>query len=130
MGADDFIATNDDPDWATKHAMSVDLLVCTVSSPKMPLEQYLSLLRVKGQFIQVGAPEDVLPGFNAFSLIAKGCKIGGSAIGSPAQIADMLDLTAKHKVKPWTQPRAMKEANQVIQDMEANKARYRYVLYH
>ena len=58
MGADDFIATDEDKDWATKHANSLDLIVCTVSSPKMPLAQYLQLIRVKGHFIQVGAPED------------------------------------------------------------------------
>lgn len=40
----------------------------------------------------------------------------------------MLDLTVKKNVKPWIQKRALKDVNQVIVDMEANKARYRYVL--
>lgn len=40
----------------------------------------------------------------------------------------MLDLTVKKHVKPWIQKRALKDVNQVIVDMEANKARYRYVL--
>lgn len=44
------------------------------------------LLRVKGTFIQVGAPEEPMPAFNAFSLIAKGVKVGGSAIGAPYEI--------------------------------------------
>lgn len=52
----------------------------------MPLEKYLMLLRVKGVFIQVGAPEEPMPAFNAFSLIAKGVKVGGSAIGAPHEI--------------------------------------------
>ena len=128
MGADGYIATDEDKDWATHHASSLDLIVSTVSSPKMPLSSYLNLLRTKGQFIQVGAPEDSLPGFNAFSLIAKGCKLGGSAIGSPKEIADMLELTAQRKVKPWIQARPMKEANQAVIDLADNKARYRYVL--
>jgi alcohol dehydrogenase (NADP+) len=54
MGADEYIATDDDKDWATHHARSLDLIICTVSSPKMPLMEYLQLLRVKGTFIQVG----------------------------------------------------------------------------
>jgi hypothetical protein len=37
---------------------------------------------------QVTAPEDKIPSFNAFSLIMKGVKFGGSAIGSPADIAE------------------------------------------
>ena len=86
LGADHFIATNEDKDWATQNAGSLDLIVSTVSSPDMPLQEYLMLLGVGGRFIQVGAPEDALPPFNAFALIAKGVMVGGSAIGSPADI--------------------------------------------
>ena len=35
MGADTYIATDDEPDWATKYARSLDLIVCTVSSSKV-----------------------------------------------------------------------------------------------
>jgi alcohol dehydrogenase (NADP+) len=128
MGATGFIATDEDKDWAKHHANSLDLIVSTVSSPKMPLEQYLMLLRVNGQFIQIGAPEDKLPGFGAFSLMAKGAKIGGSAIGSPKQIEQMLELAAKKGVKTWNQNRPMKEVNKAVVDMDNGKARYRYVL--
>lgn len=128
MGADDFIATSEDEDWAAKHSRTLDLIVSTVSTPNMPLESYLGLLRVNGQFIQVGAPEDKFPGFSAFSLIVKGVKVGGSAIGSPEQIMHMLDLSAKKGVKPWVQKRPLSDANKAVVDMGEGKARYRYVL--
>ncbi|RSL73941.1 hypothetical protein CEP51_011704 [Fusarium floridanum] len=129
LGADEYIATEDDEDWATKHARSIDLIVCTVSSPKMPLTQYLSLLRYGGNFIQVGAPDGgELPPINAFTLIAGGFKVGGSAIGSPRDIEEMLQLAVDKKVKPWVEKRSLKDANQAVKDMEAGKARYRYVL--
>ena len=128
MGATDFIATDEDKDWAKKFANSVDIIVSTVSSPKMPLEQYLQLIKVKGHFIQVGAPEDNIPGFNAFSLIAKGVKIGGSSIGSPDDIRHMLDLFAKTGTNTWNNNYPMKEANKAIVDMDQGKARYRIVL--
>ncbi|KAL8782638.1 MAG: hypothetical protein Q9213_005225 [Squamulea squamosa] len=128
FGADEYISTDEDSKWPENHARSVDLLISTVSSPNMPLEQYLQLLRVHGTFIQVGAPEDKMPAFNAFALIAKGVKIGGSAIGSPREIREMLDLTVKKNIKPWINTRPLKEANQAVVDMDANKARYRYVL--
>lgn len=86
MGADDFIATNEDPDWSQHHARSLDLIISTVSSAHMPLESYLNMLRSNGAFIQVGAPEEYLPSFSVFSLIAKGVTMGGSAMGSPAEI--------------------------------------------
>ncbi|KAL8971918.1 MAG: hypothetical protein Q9197_003024 [Variospora fuerteventurae] len=128
LGADEYISTDEDPKWAEHHARSVDLLISTISQPNMPLEQYLQLLRVHGTFIQVGAPEDRMPAFYAFALIGKGVKMGGSAIGSPAEIREMLELTVKKNVKPWINARPLKEANQAVVDMAANQARYRYVL--
>ncbi|KAF2498921.1 GroES-like protein [Lophium mytilinum] len=127
MGADDFIAT-EDGGWAKKHARSLDIIVSTVSGPNMPLQKYLQLLRTNGTFVQVGAPEDPMPAFSAFALIAKGCKIAGSQIGSPPEIEEMLKFAAEKGVKPWIQERRMKDANQAIVDMEDGKARYRYVL--
>ncbi|ORX95307.1 alcohol dehydrogenase-like protein [Clohesyomyces aquaticus] len=128
MGADTYIATSEDKDWKKKHANSLDLIISTVSSPDMPLDGYLRLLRTNGQFIQVGAPEDKMPAIPAFALIAKGCKIGGSMIGAPHEIEEMLRFAAEKKVKPVIQQRRMEDANQAVVDMEAGKARYRYVL--
>jgi alcohol dehydrogenase (NADP+) len=128
MGVDHFIAMEEDKDWAKNNARSLDLIISTVADPKMPIQKYLRLLRTHGQFIQVGAPEDAIPGFNMFSLIGKGAKIGGSAIGSPKDIAEMLDFAVEKGVHPFIEERPMKEANQAVLDMDKNKARYRYVL--
>jgi alcohol dehydrogenase (NADP+) len=54
LGADLYISTDEDKEWAKHNAQSLDLIVCTVSSEKMPLNDYLSLLKTKGTFIQVG----------------------------------------------------------------------------
>jgi alcohol dehydrogenase (NADP+) len=128
MGVDHFIATQEDPDWAKKNARSLDLIISTVADPKLSIQKYLRLLRTHGQFIQVGAPEDTVPGFNMFALIAKGARIGGSSIGSPKDIAEMMDFAAKKGIHPFIQERPLKGANQVVVDMENGKARYRYVL--
>ena len=69
-----------------------------------------------------------LPPVNAFALIKKGIKIGGSLIGAPGEIEEMLKVAVEKKVKPWVQKRPLKDANQAILDMDAGKARYRYVL--
>lgn len=130
LGADEYIATDEDEDWAKKHARSVDLIISTISSAKMPLTSYLGLLKVHGTFIQVGAPDGgELPPINAFTIIGSGIKVGGSATGSPAtEIPEMLKLAADKQIKPWVQVRPLSEANDVVQDMDAGKARYRYVL--
>ncbi|EXJ77783.1 hypothetical protein A1O3_10012 [Capronia epimyces CBS 606.96] len=128
MGATDFIATDESDSWAADHAGSLDLIVSTVSSPKMPLPQYLQLLKLNGVFVQVGAPEDIVPGFNMFALIAKRVTITGSMIGSPKEIQQMLDLFAEKGVHTWNNNVPMTEANKAVVDMVDGKARYRYVL--
>lgn len=128
LGADAYIATDEDPEWATKNASSLDLIISTVSSSKMPIVQYSQLLRFRGTLVQLGAPEDGALEIPAFALIVKGIKLGGSLIGSPDEIREMLDLAATKGVKPWIEERPMKEANQAILDMDKGNARFRYVL--
>lgn len=129
LGADEYIATGEEEDWATKHAASLDLIISTVSSEKMPFNEYLGLLDTHGTLIQVGAPDGgVLPAISAFSFIKKSIKVGGGFIGAPGEIKEMLQLAVDKNVKPWIQERPLTDANQSIVDMEAGKARYRYVL--
>ncbi|KAL6174302.1 hypothetical protein ACJQWK_00437 [Exserohilum turcicum] len=129
LGADAYIATDEDEDWAKNNAATLDLIICTVSNAKMPLNGYLGLLKTFGDFVQVGAPDKgELPPINAFTLLRSGIKVGGSAIGSLDEIKEMLQLAADKKIKPWIQKRPMKDANSAIVDMEDGKARYRYVL--
>lgn len=128
MGADAYIATDEDPNWAEHNERTLDLIVCTVSSTKMPLSSYLKLLRTNGRLIQVGVPEGPLPEIYAFELIMKGAMMGGSGVGSPNQIREMLQLAADKNIQPWVQERPMKDANQVVVDMDKGKALYRYTL--
>lgn len=71
----------------------------------------------------VGAPEEPLPSFAAFPLIMNNVHIGGSAIGAPVVIKEMLELAAKENVRPWIIKRPMDDVNQAVQDMEKSKAR-------
>ena len=129
LGADEYIATGEDEDWVTKHSRSLDLIVSTISSSKMPLGDYLKLLKVHGTFIQVGIPDGgELPNINAFTLVQAGIQVGGSAIGSPNEIREMLQLAADKNIKPWVQLRPLKDANAAVVDMANGNARYRYVL--
>jgi len=129
LGADRYIATEDDADWAQHNFRALDLIINTVGSAKMPLGGYLSLLKVQGTMIQLGiADGGKMPELSAFSLVMSGVKLGGSMVGTPEDISEMLQLAADKGVKPWIQERLMSEANQTLVDMEQGKARYRYVL--
>lgn len=79
--------------------------------------------------IMYSAPDGgKLPEINAFALIAGNVKIGGSGIGSPAEIREMLQFAADKNIRPWVETRPLKDANKTIVDMAEGKARYRYVL--
>ncbi|RAH43679.1 NAD(P)-dependent alcohol dehydrogenase [Aspergillus brunneoviolaceus CBS 621.78] len=127
MGADLYIATDDEPDWATKYAKSLDLIISTVSSTKMPMEQYVGLLAVNGTLCQVGLPEDGTLVAPVKPLIRR-LKVTSSLVGSPDEIREMFQLVLNKGVKPWIEEVPMKNANEAIVNMHAGKARYRYVL--
>ena len=128
LGADEYIATADEKDWPERHSSSLDLIICTVSDPHMPLREYLGLLRPKGHFCQVGIPEEPLPSLDAMALVLNGTSIAFSDSANPENIRGMLELAAKKGIKAWTQVRPMEEANQVVADMAKGKARFRFVL--
>lgn len=128
LGADEYVATSEQEDWAERHASTLDLIICTVSEPRMPLQQYLGLLRVKGHFCQVGIPEEPLPRLDTMPLILNGTSISFSDSASPANIREMLELAADKEIKAWTQVRPMEEVNQAIRDLREGKARFRIVL--
>ncbi len=128
LGADEYVATDDEKDWPQRRASSLDLIICTVSSPHMPLQAYLGLLRPKGRFCQVGIPEQALPGLDPMPLVLNGSSVSFSDSASPGNIREMLELAAQKGIKAWTQVRGMEEVNEVLREMEDGRARFRFVL--
>ncbi|ROV90894.1 hypothetical protein VMCG_09971 [Cytospora schulzeri] len=128
LGADQYIATADDADWAVKNAKSLDLIISTVASCKVPIADYLKLLKKRGSLVQVGLPDDG-PFQIPAALLAMGrVKFEGSFIGSPQDLRDMLEFVTEKNVRGVIQERPMQDANQAVVDLEDGKARYRYVL--
>ncbi|SGY39878.1 BQ5605_C003g02289 [Microbotryum silenes-dioicae] len=129
MGASRFIESGDGSDKNfAPYKRSLDLIVATTNDDKMPILGYLSLLRPGGNLILVGAPEKPLPPLPAFPLILSNVHIGGSAIGSPNKIAEMLELAATQKIHPWIVKRPLDSVNETIPEMVNKGARYRFVL--
>jgi hypothetical protein len=57
-------------------------------------------------------------------LIGKGISFGGSLIGPPEMIKEMLDVAVKHNVKSWTTSHPMKEVGQKLKDMDAGRGKF------
>ena len=127
LGADSYIATEDEPDFAKKHSREFDIILNTVSSAKAPLDEYIQTLKPGGSLVQIGLPDDGKLNAPVFPL-AQRKRVESSLIGSPNEIREMFNLVSEKGLKPWVQIRPMEDANTAILDMEAGKPRYRYVL--
>lgn len=127
LGCDDYISTSSQEDMA-KYNNTLTHILCTGTSPDFQWAPYFALLRVNGQFINVSAPNWNFPELSPLYLIMNQVNISGSAIGSPAEIEDMLEFAAEHNVRPWIDVFPMRDVNKVLDDFRAGKPRFRYVL--
>jgi len=126
---ENFIIAKDQEETAKKWKDKFDLIVCTSFQKDLPIETlYFKLLRPQGRLTIVGLPEEKIPAFFGQALVNKAISFGGSIIGPPVLIKEMLDVAVKHNVRSWTSSHPMKEVSQKVKDMDQGKARYRFVM--
>jgi uncharacterized zinc-type alcohol dehydrogenase-like protein len=105
---------------------SFDLILNTVSA-NLPLDRYLSLLRVDGTLVSVGAPSQP-DTFGAFSLISGRRSMAGSPIGGLPETQEMLDFCAEHGVEPEIELISAGEVADAYERVERSDVRYRFVI--
>jgi uncharacterized zinc-type alcohol dehydrogenase-like protein len=105
---------------------SFDLILNTVSA-NLPLDRYLSLLRVDGTLVSVGAPSQP-DTFGAFSLISGRRSMAGSPIGGLPETQEMLDFCAEHGVAPEIELISADEVGDAYERVERSAVRYRFVI--
>jgi alcohol/geraniol dehydrogenase (NADP+) len=125
LGAHNFVNTRD-TGALKKVAGSFDLLLSTVSADQ-DWQAYVNSLRPKGMLCLVGASPAPVQVQGA-SLITHQKAISGSNTGSPHELAEMLDVAARHGVKAITERFAMAKANDAVTKVKKNQVRYRAVL--
>ena len=103
-----------------------DLIVSTINAAQ-EWGAYVAALRPHGKLCVVGVPPKPIS-VEAFPLISGAKCVCGSNIGSPARIAEMLDVAARHKVAAQTESFKMAEVNQAISRLRKNQVHYRAVL--
>ncbi|KAH8831154.1 NADPH-dependent alcohol dehydrogenase [Flagelloscypha sp. PMI_526] len=98
------------------------------SSEGLFFNQLLSTLAFQGKLVMVASPEQPLSGIGASRLIATGCSIAGSSIGSKKEAIQMFRLAVEKGVKSWIKVAPMSQAGAAVQAVHEGKVRYRYVL--
>ena len=125
LGAHHFVNTRESK--ALKDvAGSQDFIITTVNADQ-DWSTFIQALRPNGTFWFVGVPPSPVS-VHAFPLIAGQRTIGGSPVGSPSRIREMLDVAARHGVKATTELFPMSKANEAIDKVRKSKVRYRAVL--
>ena len=103
-----------------------DVLLSTVNADQ-DWAAYVNALRPKGTLCLLGVPPSPVA-IHAFALVGGQKAIAGSPTGSPHDLAEMLDVAARHGVKAVTERFAMDKANEAVVKVKKNQVRYRAVL--
>ena len=123
FGADNFIVSNDQTA-LQQLDYSFDLLLCTTNG-KINWEVLLMTMKKNGRLVLLGFPDVSL---NSTDLVAHQLSITGSFIGNRTGMQEMLSFAQLHSITPLIEMMPMSHANEAIQRVKENRARYRIVL--
>lgn len=125
LGADHYFAT-EDPATFTTLASQFDLILNTVSAG-LKMNAYLSLLRVDGTMVNVGAPPEPSQ-YHAFMLIKGRRSLAGSLVGGIPETQEMLDFAAQHGVVPKIEVIRAEQVDEAYERVLRSDVRYRFVI--
>jgi uncharacterized zinc-type alcohol dehydrogenase-like protein len=125
LGADDYYATSDEETFK-KLKGKFDLILNTVSA-NIDLDSYLSLLKLDGTLVNVGAPPEPMS-LNVFNLLGMRRAFAGSMIGGIPQTQEMLDFCAEHKLGAEIEVISADEITEAYDRVVASDVRYRFVI--
>jgi len=125
FGADHYYATSDAETFDTL-AASFDLIVNTVSA-HLPMDKYLSLLKLDGTLVNVGAPSEPLE-VPAFALIPFRRSWAGSMIGGIRETQEMLDFCAEHNIGSTVEKISGDQIDEAWDRVVDSDVRYRFVI--
>jgi len=109
-----------------KHLASFDFILDTVSA-EHDLNAYLDLLKRDGMMTLVGAPPAPAP-VQAFGLLFKRRRLGGSAIGGIRETQEMLDFCADRGITSEVEVIRIQQINEAYERLLRSEVKYRFVI--
>ncbi|KAK9904385.1 hypothetical protein M0R45_000819 [Rubus argutus] len=124
LGADSFLVSRD-LDQMQAAMGTLDGIIDTVSAVH-PLPPLISLLKVNGKLVMVGAPEKPLE-LPVFSF-DHGKILAGSNIGGIKETQEMIDFAAKHNITADIEVIPIDYLNTAMERLAKGDVRYRFVI--
>lgn len=103
-----------------------DLVLSTVNV-KLDWNKYIETLKTRGRLHLVGATLEPLD-LQLFPMLMGQRSVSASPVGSPANIARMLEFAARHDIKPIIEKFRLNQINEAFEHLRSGQARYRVVL--
>lgn len=125
LGAHHFVNTRESK--GLKRLTGTFDLILSTANADQDWQAYLAALRPHGTLCFVGTPPSPVA-IPANLLTGNNKSMSGCNTGSPVQIAEMLDVAARHGVKAQTERFPMAKANDAVKRARKNQVRYRAVL--
>ncbi|MCU1623541.1 MAG: zinc binding alcohol dehydrogenase [Frankiales bacterium] len=125
FGAEHYYATSEDGTYK-RLRNRFDLIINTVSAT-LPMRSYLSMLRLDGTMVNVGAPSEPME-VPAFSLMGNRRSWAGSSIGGIPETQEMLDFCALHGIAAVIEKIGPDQIDEAWDRVVASDVRYRFVI--
>lgn len=125
LGAHEVVISKNE-DEMKKHFASFDFILDAVSADH-DINAYLSLLKLDGTLVLVGAPENPLP-VSAFNLLLPRRNFAGSAIGGIPETQEMLDFCAQHGITSDVEIIPIQKINEAWERLLKQDVKYRFVI--
>ncbi|MCY8106577.1 NAD(P)-dependent alcohol dehydrogenase [Bacillus mojavensis] len=125
LGADHYYATSNQATF-TELAGRFNVILNTVSA-NLDVDAYLSLLRIDGTLVNVGAPAEP-DKYSVFSLIMGRRSLAGSLVGGIPETQEMLDFAAQHGIAPKIEVIRADQVDEAYERVLRSDVRYRFVI--
>lgn len=125
FGADHFLLA-DDKDGLRKQYYTFDLVLFT-SHAASDWTKPINLVKTRGKFVVIGFPDEKIM-LDPMELIVYEMAITGSFLGNPEMMRRMLAFSQEKGIQPMVEVMPMSKANEAVEKVKTNKARYRIVL--
>jgi len=125
LGADDYWVLSD-KETLKKNKRTFDFILAT-TSVNSDWDSIIRLLKIDATICLVGLPEEDLK-IPAFALCSGRNSFASSAVGGPAEIQEMLEFAAAHKIEANIAKFPLEKVNEAIQNLVEGKPRFRNVL--